>query len=96
MKYEQRIVLYKEALSQWGEEAQCTMSIEEASELIKALCKLWRAKGDKAYNKHKMMLQYEIADLDIMIEQLKLIFGTSEIEHFKNEKLDRLKKRLYV
>ena len=106
MKYEQRIALYKKALKQWGAEAQCHMGIEEAAELlvevsritgmlIKALCKLWRVKDGISYDKAKMLLQYEIADMDIMVEQLKVIFGTSEIEQFKNEKLERLKQRLY-
>ena len=105
MKYEERIALYKQALKQWGVEAQSMMGIEEASELlvevsrivgmfIKSLCKLWRVKDGISYNKAKMLLQYEIADMDIMVEQLKVIFGTSEVEQFKNEKLERLKQRL--
>ena len=106
MKYVQRIALYKQALKNWGVEAQCHMGIEEAAELLvevssivgrltKALCKVWRVKDGISYNKAKMLLQYEIADMDIMVEQLKVIFDTSEIEKCKNEKLERLKQRLY-
>ena len=105
MKYEQRIALYKEALRIWGAEAQCHMGIEEAAELlvevsatvgrfVKALCKIWRANDGKSYEKQKMLLQYEIADMDIMVEQLKIIFGASDCEKCKNEKLERLKQRL--
>jgi len=96
MKYEDRILLYKKAIKQWGAEAQCMMVIEECSELIKALCKMNRAKDGKSYNKQLMLLQYEIADVDIMIEQLKVLFNSSEIEHCKNEKLKRLKERLMM
>jgi hypothetical protein len=106
MKYDERIKLYRDALKQWGVEAQCHMGIEEAAELLvevssivgkltKALCKVWRVKDGISYNKAKMLLQYEIADMDIMVEQLKVIFGTSEIEKCKNEKLERLKGMLY-
>jgi hypothetical protein len=100
-----RIELYKQALKEWGPNAQCMMSIEEAAELlieisnlvgnfIKRLCKLWRAKKGQSYEKQKTLLQYEIADMDIMVEQLKLIFGEEEIEECKNKKLERLKSRL--
>ena len=34
--------------------------------------------------------------MDIMVEQLKIIFGESDIEHYKNEKLNRLKERLGI
>ena len=105
MKYEQRIALYKEALKNWGAEAQCHMGIEEAAELlvevsattgrfVKALCKIWRAHDGKEYQKQQMLLQYEIADMDIMVEQLKVIFGASEIERCKEHKLQRLKDTL--
>ena len=94
MKYEERISLYKKAIKQWGAETQCMIGIEECAELIKALCKMNRAKDGKSYNKRLMLLQYEIADVDIMIEQLKVLFDTSEIEHCKNQKLKRLKELL--
>ena len=96
MKYEKRKELYKDAKKQWGIDAQCMMAIEEASELIKELCKLNRHKNQKQYDKGRILLQYEIADMDIMVEQLKIIFGESDIEHYKNEKLNRLKERLGI
>lgn len=109
MKYEERQKLYAEAVKQWGIDLQGMMVIEESSELImellkllttliKRLTKLWRnsEKSDKSYKKSLFLLQDEIADVDIMIEQAKMIFGQSEIERFKNEKLKRLKERLNV
>lgn len=105
MEYKDRIALYKQAVKQGGVESQCHMSIEEAAELlvevsrvvgglIKSLCKLWRVNDGKSYDKQRMLLQYEIADMDIMVEQLKVMFGASECERCKNEKLIRLKERL--
>lgn len=105
MKYEQRIALYKQAVKSWGVEAQCHMAIEEAAELlvevsnvvgglIKSLCKLWRVHDGKSYDKQIMLLQYEIADMDIMVEQLKVMFSAQECEKCKDEKLERLKQRL--
>lgn len=107
MQQDERIELYKKALKEWDANAQCMISIEEAAELlvelsnitgsfIKRMCKLWRAKDGSSYEKQKMLLQYEIADMDIMIEQLKVIFGEEEIEIYKNKKLERLKKRLSI
>ena len=96
MKREQRIALYKKALDVWHEKSQVMMCIEECSELIQALCKLWRVKQGKSYQKQKMLVQYEIADAEIMIEQMKIIFGASDCERCKDEKLERLKKRLYL
>lgn len=109
MKYEERQKLYAKAIKQWGVDLQGMMIIEESSELIvelikllanliKRLTKLWRnaEKSDNSYKKALFLLQDEIADVDIMIEQAKMIFGQSEIEHFKEEKLQRLKERLNV
>jgi len=38
----------------------------------------------------------EIADVEIMIEQLRYIFDVDLIDQFKSEKLERLEKRINV
>ena len=74
--------IYTEALKLWGEELQIMMMIEEMSELTKELIKDKRGKGD--YKK----IREEMADVEIMLTQLKLIFGNIEFD--KRRKLGRL------
>ena len=69
-----------------------SMAIEEASELIKAICKMRRngINVDTVNN-----LAEEIADMEIMIEQLKIMFYLSQgVGAWKNYKLKRLLKTI--
>ena len=63
------------------------MVIEEMSELTKEICKIKRGKGNY------MNLVEEIADVEIMLEQLKMIcqIRTNDIHGMKYQKLERLK-----
>lgn len=78
--------VYDEALKQWGEEAQLKMAIEEMSELTKEICKAFRGKE----NPDKV--REEIADVEIMLTQLKKIYG--DVRMIKDAKLARLAKML--
>jgi NTP pyrophosphatase (non-canonical NTP hydrolase) len=65
------------------------MAMEEAAELIQAINKCLRYKDDEGCRNN---LIEEIADVEIMIEQLKIIFNITETEDheaYKN-KLNRL------
>lgn len=76
----------KEAIETYGVYSQIAMFFEEASELQKELCKFLR--GDK---KVKNKIAEEIGDLEIILEQLKLMFDIEEkVEVVKEEKLKRL------
>ena len=57
--------IYKKAIGKYGVAAQLDMVIEEMSELTKEICKIKRGKGNY------MNLVEEIADVEIMLEQLK-------------------------
>ena len=81
--------LYKDAIAKFGQVMQITMFFEEASELIKELTKELRGKGNREN------IAEEIADVEIMLEQLKTIFNNNDlIQEFKIEKLKRLEKIL--
>lgn len=83
------------AIKVFGSDAQMLMAIEEMSELIKAICKEKRARDaldDEYFNARQNLLE-EIADVEIMLEQLLIIFGV-DISGIKNKKLERLKERL--
>lgn len=78
--------IYKSAIDKFGENAQIRMCFEEMSELQKELCKYLRQKGNYEHTCE------EIADVEIMLEQLKLMFNCQDkIQQYKEQKLHRLK-----
>lgn len=81
--------LYAHVLKKWGIETQMDMVIEECAELIQAIQHIKRGRFDQHAN-----LYEELADVDIMIEQMKLWFGANRINVLKADKLKRLEKRL--
>jgi len=87
--------IYAKAIALFGKEKQMIMAIEEMSELIKEVSKALRF--DEIKDKGAMV--EEIADVEIMLEQLKIITRSEhEVETVKDQKKDqkllRLKKLL--
>ena len=82
------------AIERYGAEAQTDMAIEEMSELTKALLKYRRSQhGDKTCGDHLVgNIVEEIEDVQIMLDQMKIIYGSSESE--RRYKIYRLKERL--
>jgi len=82
--------LYNQAWERWGFSEQSLIVAEEFSELIKELSKYNRDIGNE-----KNILQ-EVADCEIMIEQIKTKFNFSEkkITKIKKIKLEKLRKFL--
>lgn len=79
----------KQAIVKYGKDAQIKMAIEEMSELTQALCKDFRGKGN-AEN-----IAEEIADVEIMIQQLQIIFNNrNDVNRFYEFKIKRLKNYL--
>ena len=80
---EQRI--YRAALAAWGADAQTLMVFEEMAELQKELCKAARGKDNREQNAE------EIADVEIMLEQMKVLHGCAEaVAAYRESKLRRL------
>lgn len=87
-----------DAIDTYGREAQTDVCIEECSELIKALIKYRRlpieerlaAKGIKILEN----IQEEIADVQIMLWQMELLYGYRGTDGEIEEKIDRLKERV--
>ena len=91
--------LFNLVFMQNGESNQRRMAIEECSELIKALCKYDRYFADEEIDKKILRLNIieEMADVEIMIDQLKLMFDhNNDFEQAKEQKLKRLAKRIGV
>ena len=77
------------AISTYGADAQEKMLLEEMSELQKEICKHWR--GDD----NAREIAEEIADVEIMLEQMKMIFHCSDaVALYRVQKLKRLERRL--
>ncbi|MBC5729014.1 hypothetical protein H8R91_10880 [Ruminococcus sp. NSJ-71] len=89
--------MYK-AINTYGVENQLIKTVEELSELSQALCKsLIRLN----YTKEKISLESvdnifeEIADVEIMLEQCKMMFQCDkEVSAWKHKKIERLERRL--
>ena len=81
------------AIDTYGEHAQQLMAIEEMSELTKAICKYFRAeKNTEQEGRAIAQILEEMADVEIMLDQLKIMFGNPEDE--KELKIHRLFHRL--
>ena len=72
INYEDRKKVYQAALNKWGVDLQTMMAVEEMSELTKEICKIKRGKIDLD------AMADEIADVTIMLEQLREIYGLND------------------
>jgi len=80
--------LMKQAIHKWGRESQLDMVVEECAELIKAIQKYRR-------NNETNPIVEESVDVELMLEQLKIIFPEPELRaNIRTEKLARLQKHL--
>lgn len=77
------------AIHRYGEDAQIDMAVEEMAELTKALCKVKRATPGATTTAAVANVIEEIADVQIMLDQLRLIFARSTDE-VEEDKLRRL------
>ena len=81
--------LYELVIDKHGVDAQLTVVIEELSELAKEVCKIKRNIGNLDH------LAEEIADVEIMCEQLRYIYDLDfAVDAWKKSKLMRLEDRL--
>ena len=90
------------AINTYGVENQMIKTVEELSELSQALCKSIVRLN---YTKEKTSLEddlksvdnifEEMADVEIMLEQCKIMFQCDqEVRACKNKKIERLERRL--
>lgn len=83
-----QLSLYNRVLSSYGIDAQKWMLVEECGELLNAIAKLKRKRSKKEE------IITELADVQIMVEQMAFLFGWDEFKAEKKRKLERLKSRL--
>ena len=87
--YEERKAVYDAALGKWGQKMQCTVAIEEMSEVIKEITKSMRGEL------HREHLAEEIADAKIMLEQLVLMFDVNDsVDSWMDYKIADLQRKV--
>lgn len=95
MKADERKV-FTEAIAKYGEDEQMRIAQEECAELIQAISKYHRAQSNpdgRYFSRAKANLIEEIADVSIMIDQLKLMVKGSHTE-MRAEKVERMAIRM--
>lgn len=80
--------IIRDALQTYGAEAQKTMVIEECAELINALAKQRRKRTSDAD------IITEIADVQIMLWQMTVLYGAAAVNGAIAGKMKRLQERL--
>ena len=86
---EQLLEIQTNLVDKYGEEAQTRMAIEEMSELTKEICKHFRGNDNLEH------IAEEIADVEIMLDQLKMMFGLEEkTKAYRKYKIKRMVENL--
>ena len=89
--YDERCEVYEKAIGRYGADKQMTKAIEEMSELTKEICKFKIGAGSLEN------LAEEVADVTIMLEQIRLMFAINkEVCEQMDEKILRLERRVSV
>lgn len=81
--------VYKAAIDTFGVPSQVDMLIEEMAELTQALLKLRRGIVGAMDNVHE-----EVADVEIVLAQIKIGLNKAKLAHYKQRKLVRLEERI--
>lgn len=85
----EQLKIVDQAIQKNGINLQKLVAIEEMAELMKEIVKDFRGE-----NNREQIIE-EIADVEIMIQQLSLIYNcTFEVVEMRRKKIERLKKRI--
>ena len=95
--------IYREAIRRWGPNAQTSKAAEELCELAAALnrylSQIYAHEGEADYDELGRLLEAiaeEMADAEIMLQQLRMIFGGPKVNAWKAHKIRRLAERLGI
>lgn len=90
----QEEVTFQAAFERFGEPHQLLVAFEEMAELTKAISKAIRYSREG----HKTAITEEIADVEIMLEQVKMIFDIDDedVEMWRLDKIVRLRRTLGI
>ena len=79
------------AVKKWGLDAQLLRTQEEAAELIVAISHFRRGRADG-----KKEVLEELADMEIMLEQMRAALGDDAINNVSMKKIERLCDKLGI
>lgn len=83
------------AIDSYGRVNQVIKTVEELSELSQALCKILTSKFTDDNSEIFENIFEEMADVEIMLEQCKMMFQCDkEVNEWKHKKIERLERRL--
>lgn len=85
-KEKQREICFK-AVRTFGENAQCIKAMEECGEMVHALARKVLDQDPNFDN-----ICEEVADVEILMEQMRVVFGDAFIDKWKQNKLEKLNK----
>ena len=86
---DQERIVFERALTHYGPELQTSVLVEEMAELQKEICKYWRGRANYDH------IAEEIADVSIMLDQMKLLFQCGgAVQGWRLEKVRRLAQRI--
>lgn len=85
---DEEIIICSKAIREFGGNNQLIIAMEELGELIQAISKVLRGLETNGN------FEEEIADVDIILTQLKILGNLREIEKWRNYKLNRLSKKI--
>lgn len=88
-----RSQLYAECYKRYGLPVQLIQLIQEMAELTKEITKRIFSSGMDDLWIPEAMVE-EVVDVEIMIEQMRIIYGNRIFDTMKAKKLDRLRKRI--
>lgn len=77
-----------QAVDTWGEDVQIDIALEELGELVTALSRLRRHRVTEAD------VAEEIADVQIMLDQMQIVFDEPDVDAEIERKINRLRDRL--
>ena len=84
--------IYKMAINFYGIEHQILKTFEEFAELTKELCKYLDGEAPVG---QQIRIAEEIADVEVMLDQLKIYFNTHDgVEKYKTYKVKRLRQNI--
>lgn len=90
----EREFVYSEAIKLWGKPLQSVMCIEEMAELTKVITKRLREDFPESIGSYDALCE-EIADVEVMLEQLTFMHGAyGDVRDWKKKKISRLKKMM--
>lgn len=97
MNKQERAVL-KAAIDKYGPQNQLAMAQEECAELIQAISKLNRSEDSdhpgRTVKAAMNNLYEEVADVQIMLDQIRLMYPSKAYDTIRTQKIARLEKRI--